>query len=789
MTTSQTSPLRFHLMIGAASSGKSTAARILARQLQEREQRRVRYVSSAEIRRRLYGDRGVLGQWAEVEAEIGQQLLEAIAAQESVIVEASYVRRAFRLAITQALVLPVAVQWIGWWLDTPLEQCLEWNRQRPVGVPEEVIRRHCAQLLQAAPVPQRQEGFALVVRLRSDQGLPLERLIGAELERVEACQRRGANRDGAYRLHGYARLLDLERLLYLIRLLSEHPKLTATGETADGELERLLAPLPSGGIAQRAAALLGRLHGACYDDPEAVRDDLTWLDGQGFTGRWLAVDEAELPWIEPPPWPPQQGRPLGGLPRLADVQAFQRVFTLLRYMLRHPHELTAGERVTEHLARSLNASSPNTSSGAGGVGEAGKEWTARQVQVAINDTLTPYGFRLPGRSGRRGYSLGTALLSLAELRQACELLQLQADGLGDGQAAAISGVLRERLAAMQGRQGGASDDERGAPPRRRWILPSAPRAVAREPLALIEAAIGQRQRLLLSRHGPAGGARQPRSSGHQAVAVWPLQLLLHGGRWWLLVEHDAIGQPMGLLSCLELEQLHVYQHERRPGRERRRHELALERAGVLERRCGGLCFGESLAAQQALGELVSPGRAEVASAAGPWLVRLRLRCSAAAMRRLRRDLDRFSPKAVRLAAALPGDSWGRVERGSRQLRANDDPRHPYPVEVELPEWVVAGDGELRRWLFSYGGELRIEAPAALAAEHRQWLSQALAAYGAAAADAEAPAGAECRAGVAAAGVEQKRERGGPARVVRKRLGPAAAKSSGARVRAQRRQRC
>ena len=157
------------------------------------------------------------------------------------------------------------------------------------------------------------------------------------------------------------------------------------------------------------------------------------------------------------------------------------------------------------------------------------------------------------------------------------------------------------------------------------------------------------------------------------------------------------------------------------------------------------------------------------------------------MRRLRRDLDRFSPKAVHLAAALPGDSWGRAERGSRQLRADDDPRHPYPVEVELPEWVAAGDGELRRWLFSYGGELRIEAPAALAAEHRQWLSQALAVYAAAAADGEAPAGAECRTAVAAVGVEQeKRELGGPVRVVRKRL---AAKSGGARVRAQRRQRC
>jgi tRNA uridine 5-carbamoylmethylation protein Kti12 len=37
-------PLRFHLMIGAACSGKSTAARILARYLQGESQQQVRYI-------------------------------------------------------------------------------------------------------------------------------------------------------------------------------------------------------------------------------------------------------------------------------------------------------------------------------------------------------------------------------------------------------------------------------------------------------------------------------------------------------------------------------------------------------------------------------------------------------------------------------------------------------------------------------------------------------------------------------------------------------------------------
>jgi hypothetical protein len=649
-----------------------------------------------------------------------------------VILEASYVRRPFRLAITQALQLPVAVEWIGWWLDTPVEQCLAWNQQRSHQLPEAVIRKHCAQLLQSAQVPQRQEGFALVVRLQSSQGVPLDSLISAALDRLEARLGRGANRDAAYRLHGYSRLLDLERLLYLIRLLSSHPKLTMTDGASDGvvdgavdgELSRLLSPLPPGGLAEQAAALLGRLHGACYADPVAVAADLEWLDQQGFSHSWAGRERGELPPIEPPPWPEECGRPLSGLPRLGDRPVFVRTFSLLRHLLLHPHDLQAGERVAEHLCRSLSA----------GTNASPEEtWTARKVHAALHETLVPYGFRLPGQSGRRGYALGTALLSLDDLREACALLELQAEQLGDGQAVAISSVLRQRLEGI--------GVQRGPTPRRRWITAAAPLPVAAatngpghgsaegapnaRQIELIEAAIASRQRLLLSEHRVSrrrpAGEQNGWGTGARAQPLWPLQLVLYAGRWWLLVEHEAMGQPHGLLRCLELETVHVFQRERLRGRDGERHQQALERARMLEQRCGGLCFGHELAAQQALCHAAPAGDRE-------WMETLRLRCSAAVMAPLRRELDRFAPAAVRLAAALPGDSWGRTERGYRGLVASGDPRHPYPVEIDLPRWVLDHDPELRRWLFAYGAAVRIEAPAALVAEHQRWLLLALQGY-------------------------------------------------------------
>ncbi|MFM7732627.1 MAG: AAA family ATPase [Cyanobium sp.] len=106
-------------------------------------------LSTDAIRREAFGDAAVQGPWHDIEALLHQRIREAVAAGTPVIVDATHARRPWRLAITQALSLPAPVEWIGWWLYTPLSTCLQWNQTRRRLVPEPVIREMAAALLSA----------------------------------------------------------------------------------------------------------------------------------------------------------------------------------------------------------------------------------------------------------------------------------------------------------------------------------------------------------------------------------------------------------------------------------------------------------------------------------------------------------------------------------------------------------------------------------------------------------------------------------------------------------------
>ena len=103
-------------------------------------------------------------------------------------------------------------------------------------------------------------------------------------------------------------------------------------------------------------------------------------------------------------------------------------------------------------------------------------------------------------------------------------------------------------------------------PLRRW-LPAPPPVAAAGSLALqeqLETAIRQRQRLLIQRR--RGGLENAGLERSAPLAIWPLQLVFQGRGWWLLFEHDAIGQRAALLEALPLEELHVFRLEARLGR-------------------------------------------------------------------------------------------------------------------------------------------------------------------------------------------------------------------------------
>ena len=107
-------PLRCHLLIGPSASGKSTLAAVLA------ELTGATVLSLDAIRAELFGDATVQGPWSEIEALLHQRLKDAVATGQPVILDGTHSQRPWRLAILQVLKLPAPVQWIGWWLTTPL---------------------------------------------------------------------------------------------------------------------------------------------------------------------------------------------------------------------------------------------------------------------------------------------------------------------------------------------------------------------------------------------------------------------------------------------------------------------------------------------------------------------------------------------------------------------------------------------------------------------------------------------------------------------------------------------
>jgi len=694
-------PLRCHLLIGPPASGKSTVARHLAALLSGPEAPPPCYISSRDIRAEIFGDRGVFGPWDDIAAVMHQRIQEAVRSGAPVIVEATFSRRSWRLAITQKLELPVPVEWIGWWLSTPRELCQQWNQRRDHSVPEQVIDNHVSLLAQAAFSPSRSEGFAAVVCVEPHHHEQLEphlRVVLGTLERRISAAR---NRDARLIPHGYSRLLECERLLHLIQLLSRQPELTATNTQT--------SPEESAGLAERAAALLARTHGPCYADVNAIAADLDWLRQQGFTTAWRVNSEqgetGPMVAVEPPPWPATQPLSTGGWSALGDREAFCRALTLLRHILHHPFDRQEGVAIDHHLAARLKTLSGGRHC-----------WTPRQLHQSITTVLTPYGFRDAAGSGRHGYALGASLLPLPLQVEIHGLLQANADRLGDPSGQAIARELGRRLQ----RSGIAIE---AVPPVRAYFNRSLLAGDQRRSGTLLNTEQAEQLRGAIQQHQRVVFTTISAShAGVEEIRGWPLQLIFHTSAWYLLFEHDHIGQTEGLLACRRIDQLGLRRIEIGSCRSQPSHAAALLRGETLQHCCGSLEFGDALQPQQLV--CLGPSK-QRAKAMGT----LRLSCDATAFALLREEVRRFPAAAVRLSRPLPGDGVISSALGEQEaLMPCSRSSHPYPVEIDLPLWTLERDSDLRRWIYALGGGVRIEAPLNLQQEHRRWLQCALAAY-------------------------------------------------------------
>ena len=706
-------PLRCHLLIGPPASGKTTTALALAPLIAGDQGQPSVVLSTDAIRAEVFGDAAVQGPWPSIQQRLHERLIGAVAAGMPVIVDATHAERPWRLAITQALALPAPVEWIGWWHFTPLSTCLRWNRKRERPVPDPVIRRMAASLADEAFGPGRAEGFATVVAVQPTHVSDLRAFLRAELLRLNRRISAACNRQQQQKLHGHSRLLDLERLLHLLRLLADQPDLATSDQGSREALEMLVSTLPGGDLAERGAALLRALHGVCYGEVEAVRRDLVWLEAEGFFSA-TPVTRAIRPLPPPmalPGAPPRQGGVNGGHPPMADAAVFIRVMTLLRHLLQTPFDRPAegpgAMAMQQHLLERL-AAIP----GGHGPGE------LATLRKDIEKTLTPYGFRLRHDNPRHGYCLGTALLSAPRLVEIHGVVQHTALQLGDPSALDLLRELEQRLS-----WGGISVE--ATPPLRCFLDGARPGAESLQRGSLAEASQAELIETAILEHRRVRLLRQPvtgQEGRGEEIRVWPLQLVFCGGLWHLAWEEDLIGRTHGLLQCERLERLAFVQAEPRGRRQQADHRAALGRLQRLLQYCGGIELGDDLSAQEGLCQPRAEQRLRQ-------LQTLRCSCKASAYAQIREGLLPLPLQQIRVERPSGGQAAGRECSSSggvwvhpllSRVLAPNPPgdSHPHPVEIDLPPWILSRGIELRRWLFSHGSAIRIEAPEALRLEQQ-----------------------------------------------------------------------
>ena len=135
-----------------------------------------RVISSDALREQLWGDAKVQGPWSELEPLLHGAIDSALTAGEHVLVDATHAQRNWRQRLMRRNLEARPVQWTGWWLLTPLNQCLVWNRSRQRQVPETVIRAMHQRLATPPDKPDLAEGFTRLFQLNPADARPNDQI-------------------------------------------------------------------------------------------------------------------------------------------------------------------------------------------------------------------------------------------------------------------------------------------------------------------------------------------------------------------------------------------------------------------------------------------------------------------------------------------------------------------------------------------------------------------------------------------------------------------------------------
>ncbi len=664
-----------HILIGCPSSGKSS----LARQIQQ-ETPHYQIISTDQIRAQLFGDETIQGNWSQVEALVYTAIDQALQAGVPIIYDATNAKRAWRMGLLQNLRQYPHVDWIGWYLKTPIETCLQWNQQRDRHVPESVIERMSHWLKQFPP--DHGEGFTALHTLKPDTLDAWRQQVNQNVSQLDKTKINRENRNRSLTLHTYSRLLDFERLMYLIHLFIQYPGLGNLQTTAPEIIQDVLGDEQQHFPDEIAeiCAFLAKTAAPLYADSEAVAHDLQWLESNGLLGGNQLQHPLELKIYQ------SQDEPTH---HYSDLEPFSRLINTIRLILHEPFIREPNTTTLESFVQRLQE--------AGLVKPQDTKKQISNLRKDIEKVLKPYGI-LPHFSMRRGYFTGTAILSFSDLVKVFRLLESQAKSLEDPESLEVYELFQERMQWSQ-LANTQSYPVRAIHNRNIVNLEKlSPSALARN-LKKLEAAIEQGQ---LLEFGRIAGSSRYQSGEDNYFFAYPLQLVFHNIGWYLGLE-QADGENQGLLQFERVDRLLL---GRTPSQQRPLSEqwLTLKRLRKLYECSGGIYLGEDVQHQK---HYLSqePSHRKLAE------VTVELWFNDAMFRFISEGTKRFPLKQMKMSKSFNLD-LNRSHQSLFSLKATNDSNFPHRYQVKLPSWCV-DDYDFHRWILGFGGQVKVITPESL----------------------------------------------------------------------------
>lgn len=671
-----------HFLIGTPSSGKST----LAAQLAQLEPGTI-IISTDKIREQLYTDETIQGNWLEIEAEVIQQIKKAIANQQPVIYDATNAKRAWRMAMLQKLahLTPTSentptnpsshLQWMAWYLKTPLKLCKQWNKQRSRQVPEEVIDAMAKSLKNFPPLSA--EGFVVINQISPDQDFLDLRSIMGKIER-RRLNRHNRTHNTKITLHQYSRLLDFDRLMHLIALILRYPGIGNLHNTNPQILEEIFGKVPPFPTSEaEICAVISSLCGSIYGDEKAISADLKWLEAHGILSNGSLDTEIERHldtenFVTHP---------------YSEIEPFTRIIKTIRFILHHPFLRNPDGNAQENLVQEMLCRGVINYN------------CLESLQKDIQRVHKPFQI-LPSHPLKQGYFAGTAIFSSYELQQLFDkLIHPLSKQLSDPLALQVYEQAKFRLNASKLVNTKDAYPVRTIGTHSIVNMEKLPQSALAKNLEKLETAIENGELLELNRL-PGGG----RFTGDKEdfFLAYPLQLVFHNIAWYLGYE-IMIEEEDKLLRFERLDRL-FFGRPTRQQRSRAAQQKALQKLTKLYHASAGIHLGNSIAHQRRYLSPTKSERAEVEILVELWFTDGIFRFISEGTQRFPRSQMQMSPPTQGMVA--------KQDKSLFALKPTKNKHFPHRFQVRLPCWSM-DDVELKRWIVGFGGGVMVVKPAVL----------------------------------------------------------------------------